>query len=118
MIMLLRWIARIGGLAAFVLGLMISRSPVLQLHMTIGGIVAGALAIIAAWALAQGVRVPVAVVALLWAAATVYVGMKQMQWMTDGGHWIVEVVHALIGIGAIGLAEMLGAGIMKRGSLR
>ena len=118
MIMLLRWVTRIGGLVALVLGLMISRSPVLGLHMALGTIVAAALAIIAAWALAKGVRVPAAIAGLIWAAATVYVGRMQMQWLTGGNHWIVEVGHALLGVGAIGLAEMLAGGITKRESLR
>jgi hypothetical protein len=114
MIMLLRWITRIGGLIAFVMGLMISRSPVLETHMIVGTIVAAALAIVAAWAIAKGARVPAALAGLIWAAATVYVGRMQMGWMTGNSHWVIEVIHAALGLGAIGMVEMLAAGITKR----
>ena len=115
MIAVLRWVGRIGGLLALVMGLMISRSPVLEPHMMIGSIVALALLIVSMWAIAKRVRIPVGIVGLLWAGATVYVGRNQMGWMTGDGHWIVEVVHTIIGIGAIGLIEMLSAGISKKG---
>ncbi len=116
MIALLRWITRIGGLIALVMGLMISRSPVLGAHMMIGTIVAAALLIVSMWAIAKRVRVPAAIVGLIWAGATVYVGRNQMQWMSGDTHWIIEVIHAAIGIGAIGFVEMLTAGLAKKGS--
>jgi uncharacterized membrane protein len=112
MIKLLQWLTRIAGLGALVLGLMLSRTPMLSLHMTLGGIVVVALAILALWALSARVRIPAAIAALLWAAATIYVGMMR------GRGTAGEIVHVLLGIGAIGLAEMLAAAITrKRASL-
>jgi hypothetical protein len=112
MIKLLQWFARIAGLGALVLGLMLSRIPTLNLHMTLGGIVALALAILALWALSARVRIPAAIAGLLWAAATIYVGMRR------GRGTVGEIIHVLLGIGAIGLAEMLAAAITrKRASL-
>jgi len=119
MIMLLRWAARIGGLLALVLGLMLSRvaPPALQIHMTLGGIVAAALAILAAWAIATGVKIPVAIGGLVWAAVTVYVAMTQSFLGAIGGP-ALKIIHPLLGIGAIGLAEMLAAALSrKRASL-
>ena len=115
MITLLRWIARIGGLLAFVLGLMLSRvaPSALQIHMTLGGLVAGALAILAAWGLLTGVKVPVAIVGLIWAVVTAYVGMTQSFLGAIGGP-ALRIIHPLLGIGAIGLAEMLGAALTRK----
>jgi hypothetical protein len=107
MIKLLRWFARMAGLGALVLGLMLSRIPILNLHMTLGCIVVLALAILAVWALATRVRIPAAIAALIWAAATVYVGTMKNRG-TAG-----EIVHVLLGIGAIGLVEMLAAAISR-----
>ena len=112
MVKLLQWVTRIAGLGALVLGLMLSRFPELPIHMTLGCIVVLAMAILALWALSARVRVPAAVAALLWAAATIYVGMMR------GRGTVGEIIHVLLGIGAIGLAEMLAAAInRKRASL-
>ena len=112
MIELLQWLTRIVGLGAFVLGLMLSRFPELPIHMTLGCIVVLAMAILALWALSVRVRIPAAIVALLWAAATIYVGMMR------GRGTLGEIIHVLLGIGAIGLAEMLATAITrKRASL-
>jgi hypothetical protein len=116
MINLLRWIARIGGLCAFILGLMLSRlaPAALQTHMVLGSLVAVALAILGAWAMAKSVSLPIARMALIWAGATIYVGVTQTRLMMDSNHWIIEVLHALLGIGAIGFAEMLGAALTRK----
>jgi hypothetical protein len=34
--------------------------------------------------------------------------------MTGNSHWVIEVIHAALGLGAIGMVEMLAAGITKR----
>ncbi len=115
---LFRWITRIAGIAALVIGLALSLFPAIRLHMALGGIVAAMLAILSVMALSTRVRVPAAVAGLVWAAVLVYVGTRQTQWLTGGSHWIIEVIHALIGIGAVGFAEMLaGAIVRKRSSL-
>jgi|SRR5579863_553533 len=117
MIKLLQWLVRIAGLGALALGLSFwfpsARAP-LSLHMTLGGIVALALAILAVWALIDRIRIPAAIVALLWAAAVVCVGTVQDWWVGAGSHLVVEIVHPLLGIGAIGLAEMLAAAIARK----
>jgi len=114
MIMLLRWIARIGGLVALVLGLMMPRSPMPGLHMALGGLVAVALAILAAWALAKGVRRPVALAGVVWAIGVVRVGMMIYQYFGIAGHPVIRIAHAVLGIGAIGLAEVLAAGLTPK----
>ncbi len=112
MIKLLQWLTRIAGLGALLLGLMLSRIPGLTPHKILGCIVVLALTIIALWALAARVRIPVAIAAIIWAAATIYVGMTKNR----GTHG--EIAHVLLGIGAIGLAEILAGAISrKRASL-
>lgn len=116
MIKLLGWVIRIAGLCALVLGASYWFGPgiaPLSLHMTLGGIVALVLAILAVWALFARVRIPAAIAALLWAVVTVLVGTMQDWWVGAGSHRVIEVIHPLLGIGAIGLAEMLGSAIRK-----
>ena len=111
MINLLKWITRIAGLCALVLGVLLWRGALpntLRAHMFLGGLVALVLAFLAVFALSTRVRIPVAIVALIWAAATLYVGIAQAH------IGIVLVIHPLLGIGAIGLAEMLGGAIARQ----
>ncbi|MDP9052852.1 MAG: hypothetical protein M3N93_00895 [Acidobacteriota bacterium] len=116
MIPLFRWIVRVGGLAALILGLMLSRvaPPALQIHMVLGSLVAASLAMLGAGALIKAVRLPAALTALLWAVAMVYVGVMQARWMGSGNRLPVEVLHVALGIGAIGLAEALSAALLRR----
>lgn len=119
MINLLQWVVRIAWVVAIVLGMSFWAGPGIapvSVHMTFGGLVALSLAILAILALTHRVRVPVAAVALLWAIATVVVGTVQDWWVGAGSHVPIEVVHLLLGVGAIGLAEMLAAAL-KRSSL-
>jgi hypothetical protein len=116
MIKLLAWFTRITGLGALVLGFFLwqGRLPgTLRLHMTLGALVAVYLAIISVAAGLARVRPPMALVGLLWAAATVYVGVNQNIMIPGASHWVIEVVHVLLGVGAIGLVEML-AGAYSR----
>lgn len=111
MITPLRWCARIAGLLALVIGLLLSRMPsaaLFHLHMTLGGIVAVALLLCALLALG---KVPVAKAApgIPWALATLLLGMRQNELLPGSMHWLIEVLHAVMGIGAIGLTEMIGA---------
>jgi hypothetical protein len=116
MIKLLSWVIRIAGLCALLLGMSYWLGPgiaPLSVHMTLGGIVALVLAILAVSALFARVRIPAAIAALLWAAVTVLVGTMQDWWVGAGSHLVIEVIHPVLGIGAIGLAEMLGAAINR-----
>lgn len=116
MMNLLRWCVRIAGLAALILGVLLWRGMMagsVNLHMSLGGLVAAVLAILALWAIVARVRVPMAAVSLVWAAATVYVGFMQANWLPGSRHWIVDTIHLLLGIGAMGMAEALGGAITR-----
>ena len=117
MINLLRWSVRIAGLLAFVIGMMLGRvaMPALfHLHMTLGGLVAILLMIVALLSIG---KIPAGKAAggIVWAALTVLVGMRQTVLLPGSYHWVIEVLHALLGLGAIGLTEMLAAARIRAG---
>ena len=64
-------------------------------------------------AIGAGVNRGLAVFAVLWGLLTMMLGMMQMRWMPGESHWIIRVVHLLVGIAAIGLAEKLSADIKR-----
>jgi hypothetical protein len=82
--------------------------------MTLGLVVVLALALIAISGFSARIPRALPVIGLIWAAGTLYVGIAQLQLMIGDAHWIIEVVHALLGIGAIGLAEAIGGRLARQ----
>jgi len=117
MIKLLRWCVRIAGILALLLGVPIGRvgfDGLPRLHMALGLVVVAALALIAIFGFFARLPPALPLVALVWAGGTAYIGFAQTGLLTGDTHWIVEVAHALLGIGAIGLAEAIGARVSRQ----
>jgi hypothetical protein len=53
------------------------------------------------------------VVAAVWGLLLAIFGLTQDQMLTSGAHWVVQVLHLLVGLTAIGLGEALGGGIRR-----
>lgn len=107
-------VIRVTGVIQIVLGLLIwtgNAQNLVNLH-TLSGLlfVLGlwALGIIAASA-GQGARW--AAVALIWGLIVLVLGITQKGWLPGPSHWVVQVVHFLIGLGAFAQAEWLGRSI-------
>lgn len=76
-------------------------------------IVVGIIAVLALWTLGimQGLRgsnYGLTAAAIVVGLLLVFVGLFQKGWLTDSNHWIIQVIHLLLGIAAIGLGEMIG----------
>lgn len=75
-------------------------------------IIIGILVVLALWTLgiAQGIQggsFGLAVATFVVGFLLALVGLFQKQWLVDN-HWIIQVIHLLLGLSAIGLAEMIG----------
>lgn len=114
---ILRWIVRVAFLADLLLGitLWLGRGySLLKLHMWLGFIVAFALLAIVLLSLLAKVKPALPIVSLLWAVALPVVGIAQLHVMPGGDHWIIQVIHLILGLGAIGLAEALAKRTLLR----
>jgi hypothetical protein len=106
----IRILIRIIGVVMITLGLSFWTGNALQLipvHMLIGLLLVLLLwtqAILAAFA-----RVDLRLVglALAWGLVVPILGMTQTSLLPGDLHWLVQVVHLLVGLAAIGLAETL-----------
>ena len=106
-----RWCARICGLVALVLGGLIGRVPspgIIHGHMTLGGLVLLCLLVTALLSAGKVAGAKVGL-AIGWTAVALFVALKQGTLMPGGSHWVIGAVHAVLGVGAIGLVEMLAA---------
>jgi hypothetical protein len=109
-------LVRIAGAAQIILGLLIwfgIGASLVQLHTAIGGIFVLALWIVAVIALFILPSRGLAFLALIWGALVLWLGMAQTTLMLGSMHWIVRVVHLLVGLAAIGLGERLAAAVNR-----
>jgi hypothetical protein len=78
----------------------------------IAHIIIGILVVLSLWTLGiaqglQGGSFGLALATFVVGFLLALVGLFQKQWLVDN-HWIIQVIHLLLGLSAIGLAEMIG----------
>jgi hypothetical protein len=113
----LRWLIRLLALAQVGLGLAFWTANLLSLiplHMAGGALLVLSLwllALLAAWA-----RAPLGPVALAlgWGALVLWLGLNQSGILTGQWHWVVQVVHLLVGLAVVGQAERLATLVLAR----
>ncbi len=105
-ITVLEWILRIAGLGALILGLLfwITRLNIIPIHMLFGLLVALTLLIISLLAVfARGLRL-LGGVGIVYAIFLPLFGLNQVFILPGSLHWLIQVAHLLVGIGALALA--------------
>ena len=60
-----------------------------------------------------GVQPGLVGLALVWGLITPILGLTQGQVLVNSSHWVIQVLHLLVGIGAMGQAEMLARRIKQ-----
>lgn len=112
------YVVRIAGVIALALGLALwfgRLYDLVNLHMALGVAVVLGLWSLAALAVRRGVARKRAILALFWGFVTLALGASQTGLLVGDLHWLVQVAHLILGIGAIALASIL-AGALKRTS--
>lgn len=110
-------LARVTGMTQVVLGLLIwifEADAVIPLHVAVGlGLVLSlwTLAILAA---AVGVGRGIVILAVFWGFLAPLLGLTQEQLLVGDAHWVIQVLHLLVGLVAIGLAETVAVRIKPR----
>jgi hypothetical protein len=105
------WVLRTAVLAAIILGILFwtgNAENLIPVHMLIGII-----AVLSLWVigLAQGFikggSFGLALATFIVGLALAIVGLYQQQWLLGSSHWIIQVIHLLLGLSTIGLGEMV-----------
>jgi hypothetical protein len=109
----------LAGLLALALGLLFWTGAALNLismHMLLGLLAVGALWVIGiGQTFTKGGSWTLAVCALVVGALMIVIGMNQASLMIGDLHWVIRVIHLLLGLLTIGLGHM-GAARYRRGS--
>ena len=112
-----RMVVRVLGTVMIVLGLLFWSGNALGLipvHMLLGLVVVLALWTLAALAARAEVQPGLVVLALLWGLVVPILGVTQDQLVPGPAHWTIKVLHLLLGVGAIALAELLARRALAR----
>lgn len=111
----------LAGALALISGLLFWLGWALQLmsmHMSLGILAVAALWTIGfAQATAPGGSWGLAVAALVTGLLTLLLGLYQAALLIGPFHWIIQVVHLLLGVATIGLGHMAAARLHKSGAL-
>jgi hypothetical protein len=108
---------RVLGLMLLVLGFMFWSGRSLEMvpvHMRLGEILVSLLWILAAMGLRAGVKPGLVLGAMLYGVIVVAFGLRMGTFLPGRAHEAIRVLHFLIGLGAIGLAESIGVRIRRR----
>lgn len=118
-------VLRLAALLALILGILFwlnvipgaesFRNPWTSLHMTLGIIVTICLVILGILMITtKGGNVGLGLGAIVLAILVIALGLSQTSLLIDESvHWIVQIVHLLFGLAAIGMGEMI-AGRYRR----
>lgn len=116
----LQWIIRLTGVAEIVLGFLFWSGHALSLvpiHMLIGIVLVLALWVLSGIAGAAGAGGGRVALGFFWGAVVIALGMTQTRLLVGSGHWIVRVLHLVVGLAAIGMGEGLTRRVKRTRSL-
>jgi hypothetical protein len=110
----IRMLIRLLGLIMIVLGLLLWTGNALNLigmHMLLGIMLVLLLWAQAILAARSGGSLGLVALAIAWGLIVVALGMTQNQLLPGDAHWVIKVLHLLVGMAAIGIAERLAESI-------
>jgi hypothetical protein len=116
-----RMILSVLGIALIVLGILFWSGralSLLPLHTMLGGIFVLCMWLLSGLALYTRSGRGLAVVVFVWGLIVPALGMEQLRIVPGSLHWIVQALHLLVGLIAIGLGHALAGRILRPGGAR
>ena len=110
---------RVAGLLLLLLGIGIwtgRADGVIPIHELLGFVLVVALWTLSYLAARAGVAMRWVVLAVAWGLAAPLLGLTQQNLVSGDWHWTIQILHLLIGVGAIGQGENLAARMRQIGS--
>jgi len=116
------FVLRVCGGLAVILGLLFWSGNALNLlpiHMLLGvGVVLSLWIVGITQAFSSGGSWPLALGALLLGLLVIVVGMRQSSLLVGPYHWVIQMVHLLLGILAVGIGQLAAARGRKSSAIR
>ena len=105
-----RGLVRLTAIVQIVLGVLFwtgNATGLIDLHQLSGIILVLSLEVLVFAAARAGVDRRLVVTAGLWGVLVVALGLSQTSLLQGSAHWVIEILHLLVGLAAIGQAEAL-----------
>jgi uncharacterized membrane protein YuzA (DUF378 family) len=113
---LIQNLIRLLGVVLIVLGILFWTGHSFQLvplHTRLGETLAALLIILAILGIVSRLNPGLTIGAIVWGLLVVFFGMNMARMLPGPAHEVIRVLHFLIGLGAIALAESLGVRIRR-----
>jgi hypothetical protein len=110
------WLIRITGAVQVVLGVLFwftQKDGLIPDHILVGSALVLSLGILGVLAAQAGVDRRWTALAIAWGLIVVILGLTQTRILPGPAHWVIELLHLLIGMGAIGQGEGLAARVRQ-----
>lgn len=116
-VLIARILLSLFGIALVLLGILFWTGhalSLLPLHMALGGLFVVCMWVLAVLGfLARGSRM-FALLVLVWSLIVPALGVTQLRLLPGSDHWVIQVVHLLVGIIAMGLGHSLARRLGRR----
>ena len=101
------WIARIAGVGALLLGLLfwIAQIDLISVHMLLGITLGLAFLILSIVMVFTGGMRLLGIVGIVYAFILPVFGLTQSRLLIGNLHWLIQVAHLLVGLGALTLVQ-------------
>jgi hypothetical protein len=112
-----RVLVRVLGSALIILGLLFwtgNGLAFISVHMLLGILLVLSLWTLAVLSARAGEQPGFVGLAIAWGVIVPILGLTQDQLLPGPAHWVIKVLHLLVGLGAIGLAEVLARRSLAR----
>ena len=106
------WVLRISAILALILGLLnwFGINALVNIHMLLGIIVTLSLWVLGGAFFSTKGGSSLGSIAIVWGLVVLALGLFQKRLLPGASvHWIVQVLHLLVGLAAIGIGEAIGA---------
>ena len=116
-VVIARILLSLFGIALLVLGILFwtgHAMSLLPLHMALGGLFVVCMWVLAVLGLlARGSRV-FALLVLVWSFIVPALGVTQLRLLPGSNHWVIQTIHLLVGLIAMGLGHSLARRLGRR----
>ena len=110
-------VVRVTGVLLLILGLLVwvgdAPRSLVPVHMLLGLIMVLALWLLAAVAVQAGLPVGMAAGAAATGLLALVLGVTQTSLLPGSTHWVIQALHLLLGMAAVGTGEMIGGRLRR-----
>lgn len=109
-------LVRLVGTIILILGILMWTRilpNVISIHMLLGFILVVLLWTMAGLATRARVNLGLIALAVVWSLIVPIFGMTQSRLFPGSMHWVIQVLHLLVGLGAMGISEALASRIKR-----